>query len=73
MRTTMHELTLKSALSDPLIRTLMAADNVDPVKLESMLMRIAGQVTPSRSLRGGRLRLSGVISCVNRKSSYVAQ
>ena len=49
----MHKLTLKSALSDPLIRTFMGADNVVPVKLESMLMRIAGQVTPSRSLGGG--------------------
>jgi hypothetical protein len=33
-------------LSDPLIRTLMAADNVDPVQLESTLMRIAEQFTP---------------------------
>jgi hypothetical protein len=41
MRTTSQELTLSSALADPLIRTLMAADNVDPVKLESMLRRIA--------------------------------
>jgi len=49
MRTAKQELTLKSALSDPLIRTLMAADNVDPAKMESMLMRIAGQITPSLS------------------------
>jgi hypothetical protein len=45
MRTAAQELTLRSALSDPLIRTLMAADNVDPVQLESTLMRIAEQVT----------------------------
>jgi len=36
-------------LSDPLIRTLMAADNVDRVKLESMLRRIAEEVIPSPS------------------------
>jgi hypothetical protein len=45
MRTGSQELTLSSALADPLIRTLMAADNVDPVKLESMLRRIAQENT----------------------------
>ncbi len=45
-----QELTLNSALSDPLIRTLMAADKVDPVKLESMLRRIAQEVRPRLSL-----------------------
>jgi hypothetical protein len=39
-------MTLRSALSDPLIRTLMAADKVDPEKLESMLNRIAQQAAP---------------------------
>jgi hypothetical protein len=39
-----EELTLRSALSDPLIRTVMAADNVDPEELESMLRRIAEEV-----------------------------
>jgi hypothetical protein len=47
MRTAEQELTLRSALSDPLIRSLMAADNVDPVELESTLKRIAEQVTLS--------------------------
>jgi hypothetical protein len=47
MRAAEQELTLRSALSDPLIRSLMAADNVDPVELESTLMRIAEQVTLS--------------------------
>ena len=60
----MQEFTVNSALSDPLIRTLMAADNVDPVKLESMLMRIAEEATPRRRpvARTGRdfLELSGV-------------
>jgi hypothetical protein len=46
MKTSRQELTLSSALSDPLIRTLMIADKVDPVKLESMLTWIARRVTP---------------------------
>jgi hypothetical protein len=45
MRTASQELTLRNALTDPLIRTLMAADNVDPVQLESMLRRIAEEVS----------------------------
>jgi hypothetical protein len=45
-----EELTLRSALSDPLIRTVMAADNVDPVELELMLRRIAKKVAPRPSL-----------------------
>ena len=44
-----QEFTLRTALSDPLIRTVMAADNVDPVKLEAMLRRIANEVTPRQS------------------------
>jgi len=50
MGTTGEELTLSSALTDPLIRTLMVADNVDPVKLESMLRQIAEEVTPGLSV-----------------------
>ena len=53
MRSESQELTLRSALSDPLIRTLMAADRVDRRELESMLLRIAEQVTPSRQSRAG--------------------
>lgn len=49
MRSASEELTLQSALSDPLIRILMAADNVDPVGLESMLRRIAEEVAPRQS------------------------
>jgi len=49
MRTASQEVTLSSALADPLIRTLMAADNVDPVKLESMLRRIAEENAPGLS------------------------
>jgi hypothetical protein len=47
VRTENQELTLRSALSDPLIGSLMAADNVDRQQLESMLLRIAKQITPS--------------------------
>jgi hypothetical protein len=47
MRPESQELTLRSALSDPLIRTLMAADRVDRRELESMLLRIAEKVAPS--------------------------
>jgi hypothetical protein len=46
MKTACEELTLRTALSDPLIRTMMAADNVDPVELEAMLRRIADEVVP---------------------------
>jgi hypothetical protein len=46
MRTACEELTLRTALSDPLIRTVMAADNVDPVELEAMLRRVAEEVVP---------------------------
>jgi hypothetical protein len=53
VRTENQELTLRSALSDPLIRTLMAADRVDRRELESMLLRIAGQVTPSLPTKAG--------------------
>jgi hypothetical protein len=49
MRSAHKELTLRSALSDPLIRTVMAADNVDPAKLEAMLRRIAEKVASRRS------------------------
>jgi hypothetical protein len=53
MRIQSQELTLRSALSDPLIRSLMAADRVDRRELESMLLRIAEQVTPSLPTKAG--------------------
>jgi hypothetical protein len=56
MRTAIQELTLSSALSDPLVRTLMTADKVDPVKLESMLRRIAEELKPTpKDLEHGSL------------------
>jgi hypothetical protein len=53
MRPESQELTLRSALADPLIRILMAADRVDRRELESMLLRIAEQVMPSPPTRAG--------------------
>jgi hypothetical protein len=53
MRPERQELTLRSALSDPLIRSLMAADRVDRRELESMLLRIAELVTPSLPTKAG--------------------
>ena len=47
MGTATREWTVSSALSDPLIRTLMVADNVDPVELELMLRRIAKKIAPT--------------------------
>jgi hypothetical protein len=35
-----QELTLQTALSDPLVRTVMAADGVDPQELSAMLSEI---------------------------------
>jgi hypothetical protein len=52
LKTATQELTLSSALSDPLVRTLMSADNVDPGKLESMLRRIAEELKPRLSTEG---------------------
>jgi hypothetical protein len=46
VRMSYQELTLHGALSDPLVRTLMAADKVDPIKLERMLTGIAELAAP---------------------------
>jgi hypothetical protein len=45
-----QEFNLKDALSDALIRTVMAADGVDPAELEAALTEIA------RNLKGGSPR-----------------
>jgi hypothetical protein len=49
-----QELTLQSALADPLVRTVMAADGVDPKELSEMFSEIVSmldhaQLQPSRS------------------------
>jgi hypothetical protein len=43
---TRTELTLENAFSDPLVRSLMAADKVDAAGLQTMLAGIARQITP---------------------------
>jgi hypothetical protein len=45
------ELTIETALSDPIVMAVMAADHVDPKELSDLLHRIAG-VVRSRSGRG---------------------
>jgi hypothetical protein len=40
------ELSLSEALSDPLVRTIMNADNVDPRALEASLRTTAEKVAP---------------------------
>ena len=44
---TRTELTLDNAFSDPLVRSLMAADKVDAAGLQTMLIGIARQITPT--------------------------
>jgi len=50
-----QELTLGNALSDPLVKTVMAADGVDPDELRAMLAEIVStldhaQLQPQRSI-----------------------
>jgi hypothetical protein len=52
MRAASQELTLRSALSDPLIRLVMEADGVDPRALEAMLMAIASRIRRRRQPQG---------------------
>ena len=54
-----QELTLHSALSDPLIRSVMAADNVDPGELELMLRRVADTIPPLDQLTADQLAAVG--------------
>jgi hypothetical protein len=44
-----RDMTLADALSDPLIRTVMAADGVDPRELAAILHTIAGKLERSSS------------------------
>ena len=43
-----RELTLDEALSDPLIRAVMAADRVDPARLAAELAHVAAKWDPVR-------------------------
>jgi len=44
-----RELSLREALSDPLIRAMMAADGVDPVRLAAELGETAGKLARTMS------------------------
>ena len=48
------ELNLSQTLSDPLIRSVMAADGVDPHELETRLSEIARTLAGRRRDHGGR-------------------
>ncbi|OLB74812.1 MAG: hypothetical protein AUI16_13705 [Alphaproteobacteria bacterium 13_2_20CM_2_64_7] len=47
MNKSRRDMTLTDALSDPLIRTVMAADGVDPGELAAILHTIAGKLERS--------------------------
>ena len=49
-----QEFSLKDALSDALIRTVMAADGVDPEELEAALTEIARNLKGSSPRRRGQ-------------------
>ena len=50
-----RELTLTNMLTDPMVRTVMAADRVDPQELATMLAGIAKTVSYSAASRSGGL------------------
>jgi len=48
-----HELTLNNVLTDPMVRTVMAADRVDPQELAAMLAAVAKTLPrPPRPVAG---------------------
>lgn len=55
MRHQRQELTLKNALSDPMVRTAMAADGVDPQELSAMLTAIASTLDHAQLQRRASL------------------
>jgi hypothetical protein len=57
-----QELTLETALSDPLVRTLMAADGVDPQELSAMLSDI-GSTLDHAQLQPRRATLAALSGC----------
>ena len=57
-----REPTMEEILSDPIVRAVMAADNVDPEALERRLMRVASMLASAeraadRSLHGSSTEL----------------
>jgi hypothetical protein len=57
-----QEFTLATALSDPLVRTVMAADGVDPQELSAMLSEI-GLTLDHTGLQPRRSALSAMCCC----------
>lgn len=55
MRHQRQELTLKTALSDPMVRMAMAADGVDPQELSAMLAAIASTLDHAQPQRSASL------------------
>jgi hypothetical protein len=47
MKQSCHKLTLANMLTDPMVRTVMAADRVDPQELATMLGAVAKTLKPS--------------------------
>jgi hypothetical protein len=47
MKRSAFELTLTNMLADPMVRTVMAADHVDPQELAAMLTSVAQTLRPS--------------------------
>jgi hypothetical protein len=47
MQRSYNELTLSNALIDPMVRTVMAADHVDPQELAAMLAAVASTLQRS--------------------------
>jgi hypothetical protein len=48
MQRPFNELTLTNVLTDPLVRTVMAADRVDPRELAAMLAAVAQSLRPAQ-------------------------
>ena len=51
--------TLRETLADPLIRTVMAADRVDPQRLEAQLKGVAGTI----ARRSASARSTSIFAC----------
>ena len=53
-----RELTLTDLLADPMIRAVMAADQVDPAALEAALSRLPRRLEPAWPAAGLKFRLN---------------
>jgi hypothetical protein len=67
-----QQLTLTNMLTDPMVRTVMTADRVDPYKLAAMLASIAETVSHSAASRpGGFVQRSAALSSAALASTQV--